>query len=258
VLRGGFAIQAEQPITNPLISIAANPPNATPLSFTSTAATPYVSFQNAVTVAGTSTLAPSTTPKSFKDAYTENYNLNLQYAVTPTMTAQIGYYGLAARHLRLTHNINRPIGNARPFTAVSASSAIAPGRALGNITNYDSDGMSNYNSLWLVLTKQMRHGLQFNTSYVYGKSLDLNSLSTQGVILPDSSNPDTNYVSFGLRCPSPLRVQRRVYIAYPGQLPADGVAAFRHRSVAERQSLHSNDEPDHEWYRWHIARKPYR
>jgi hypothetical protein len=193
VLRGGYAYQAEQPITNPLITLSANPPNATPLSFAATTATPFVTFQNAFTVAGASTLAPSTTPRNFKDATTQNFNLNVQYALSRTMTAQVGYYGLVARHLRLTRNINQPVAGVKPFAAVASTSTIAAGRALGNITNYDSDGMSNYNSLWLIVTKQMGHGLQLNSSYVWGKSLDLNSLSTQGVILPDSYNPSTNY-----------------------------------------------------------------
>ena len=77
ILRGGFAIQAEQPITNPLIQLSANPPNANPISFTSSVTTPSVTFENAANVAGASTLAPSTVPNTFKDAYVQNYNLNL-------------------------------------------------------------------------------------------------------------------------------------------------------------------------------------
>jgi hypothetical protein len=193
LLRGGYAIEAEQPITNPLIQLSANPPYANPLNFTSSVATPSVSFENAANVAGASTLAPSTVPHNFKDAYVQNYNLNLQFALNRTTTAQVGYYGLTSRHLRLTRNINQPVNGVKPFAAVSANSSIAAGRTLGNITDYDSDGMSNYNSLWLIVTKQMGHGLQLNSSYVWGKALDLNSLSTQGVILPDSYNPSTNY-----------------------------------------------------------------
>ena len=194
VLRGGYAMQYEQPITNPLITLSANPPSATPLSFTGNTATPYVNFANALTVASASTLAPSTTPHSFTDAYTQNYNVDMQYAVTSTLTAQAGYHGLVARHLRLTRNINQPVnGGARPYARVAATSPIAANRTLGNVTDYDADGSSNYNALWLVLTQQMRHGFQFNTSYEYGKSLDLNSLSTQGVVLPDSNNPAANY-----------------------------------------------------------------
>ena len=216
VLRGGYAIQAEQPITNPLINLSSNPPNATPLSFASSTATPYVTLENAFTVAGASTLAPSTMPGNFKNAFVQDFNLNLQYAVNSTTTAQVGYYGLTAQHLRLTRNINQPVNRVKPFPTISATSTIATGRSLGNITDYDSDGMSNYNSLWLIVTKQVSHGLQLNSSYVWGKSLDLNSLSTQGVILPDSYNPSTNYG------PSDFDVRQRFVFSGVYALPLHG------------------------------------
>jgi hypothetical protein len=193
VLRGGYAFQAEQPITNPLITLSANPPFATPLAFTSSVSTPYVTFENAVTVAAASTLAPSTTPQNFADAYVQNYNFNVQYALSNTLSAQLGYTGNTGTHLRLTRNINQPISGVKPFPTISASSPIAAGRALGNITDYDSAGISNYNALWLIFTKAVGHGLRFNTSYTLSKSLDYNSLSTQGVILQDSYNPANNY-----------------------------------------------------------------
>jgi hypothetical protein len=216
ILRGGYAFQAEQPITNPLITLSANPPFATPLNFTSSTSTPYVTFENAFTVAAASKLAPSTTPQTFKDAYMQNYNFNVQYALSDTIGAQIGYYGNTGTHLRLTRNINQPISGVEPFTAVSASSPIAAGRSLGNITDYDSDGISNYNALWLIVTKQMGHGLQLNGSYTFSKSLDYNSLSTQGVILQDSYNPANNYG------PSDFDVRNRFVFSGIYALPIHG------------------------------------
>lgn len=192
ILRGGYAIQAEQPITNPLVALSANPPFANPLSFTSTSGS-TVSFENAATVAGSASLSPSTTPTTFQDAWLQNYNLNLQYALGRTTSLQIGYFGNMANHLRLTHNIDQPIGGVKPYKAIATSSLFAPGRTLGNIVSYDSDGISNYNALWLTLAKSISHGLQFNTSYTFSKSMDYNSLSSQGVILQDSYNPSNNY-----------------------------------------------------------------
>ena len=193
VLRGGYAFQAEQPITNPLITLSADPPFAAPLAFTSSTSTPYVTFENAATIAAASTLAPSTTPNTFADAYVQNYNFNVQYALSSTFSAQLGYTGNTATHLRLTRNINQPVSGVKPFPTVSASSPIAAGRALGNIIDYDSAGISNYNAFWVIFTKAVGRGLQFNSSYTFSKSLDYNSLSTQGVILQDSYNPANNY-----------------------------------------------------------------
>ena len=216
VLRGGYAFQAEQPITNPLITLSANPPFATPLAFTSSVSTPYVTFENAVTVAAASTLAPSTTPQTFADAYVQNYNFNIQYALSSTFSAQLGYTGNTGTHLRMTRNINQPISGVKPFPTISASSPIAAGRALGNITDYDSAGISNYNALWLIFTKAVGHGLRFNASYTLSKALDYNSLSTQGVILQDSYNPANNYG------PSDFDVRHRFVFSGMYALPFHG------------------------------------
>ena len=193
VIRAGYAFQGDQPLTNALISQSSNPPFATPLAYTSTVAIPYVTFEDAYTEAATSTLAPSSTPQSFKDAYVQNYNFNVEYALSSTFTTQVGYVGNVGTHLRLTTNLNQQISGVRPFTSISASSPFAAGRSLGNITNYGSGGISNYNALWIVFTKQMGNGLQLNSSCTYSKSMDYNSLSNQGVILQNSYDPANNY-----------------------------------------------------------------
>jgi hypothetical protein len=80
-----------------------------------------------------------------------------------------------------------------PFPSLSASSSIKPSTALGNITEVDSSGNSNYNALWISANKHFAQGLQFNGSYTFSRSLDYNSLSSQGVTLEDSTNPRLNY-----------------------------------------------------------------
>ena len=232
VIRGGYAFQVEQPITNPLITLSANPPFANPLSFAATAGTPFVTFENAYAVATVSTLAPSTTPTTFKDAYVQDYNMNLQYALTRTFSAQVGYFGLKGTHLRLTHNLNQPTAGVKPFTAISASSPIAPGRSLGNITDYDSDGISNYNAAWVTITKQASRGLQLNSTYTWSKALDFNSLSTQGVILENSFNPQLNYG------PSDYDVRNRFVFSAVYTLPVKGnmlVSGWQLTGIAQIQ-----------------------
>ena len=51
----------------------------------------------------------------------------------------------------------------RPFAAVSASSPILPGAPLGNITQVESSGFSNYDAAWVSVTKRLSRGLQFET-----------------------------------------------------------------------------------------------
>jgi hypothetical protein len=59
---------------------------------------------------------------------------------------------------------------------------------LNNINEQTSNGNSNYNALWVTLTKRVSHGLQFNLSYTFSKSMDYNSLNAQGIVVQDSKN----------------------------------------------------------------------
>ncbi len=59
---------------------------------------------------------------------------------------------------------------------------------LSNITAYESGGNSSYNGLWVRATKSVSHGLTFETSYTFSKSIDYNSRNVQGVVVQDSNN----------------------------------------------------------------------
>jgi hypothetical protein len=98
----------------------------------------------------------------------------------------VGYFGSKGTHLILRRNINQPIDGVRPYPALSASSPILPGTPLGNIAQVESDGNSSYNALWISANKRLANGLQFNASYTFSKSIDYNSLSSQGIVLQNS------------------------------------------------------------------------
>src|SRR5205085_2620832 len=66
------------------------------------------------------------------------------------------------------------------------SSPIMPGSAVGNITQIESTGNSSYNALWVTAEKRLSRGWQFNTSYTWSKSIDYNSLNSQGTIVQNS------------------------------------------------------------------------
>src|SRR5947208_11504186 len=98
------------------------------------------------------------------------------------------YLGTTGKHLMLRSNINQPVDGVRPYPATAQSSAILPGTPLGNITQAESTGNSNDNALWASATKPLARGLQVNASYTWSKSLDYNSLSTQGIVVQNSYN----------------------------------------------------------------------
>src|SRR5678809_895968 len=71
-------------------------------------------------------------------------------------------------------------------SAVSPTSVILPDTALGNITQVESTGNSTYSALWISAGRAVVGGLQVNASYTWSKSLDYNSLSSQGIVVQNS------------------------------------------------------------------------
>jgi len=196
VLRGGYGYLADQPTLNAVTGLAGNPPLANPVSFTaSTSPTPV--FVNTIyPSAGLSGLAPSAVNTKLSNAYTESYNLNLQQQLTPSTAFQLGYIGSLGRHLRVRRNLNQPTinGTNRPYPTLSLQSPISPGSKVGNIAEVDSDSFSDYNALWFTVRQSLSHGLEFNSTYTWSKSMDLNSLGSQGgYVLQDNFNPRSNY-----------------------------------------------------------------
>jgi hypothetical protein len=116
------------------------------------------------------------------------------------MVGQIYYDGSVGRHLEVESNINQVTGatsatQVHPFTALAVTSPIRPGGAIASNIGYrTSNSFSDYNALWAVLSKNMSNGLDFSTNFEWTKSMDLNSLGSQGgLTLPDSTNPKENY-----------------------------------------------------------------
>lgn len=204
VLRGGYGIMADQPVTGVASVLAGNPPNATPISFsapTVKSVKQYASVNTVFRSAGLSGLSPSAVNPLLTNAYTESYNLNLQQQLGAGVVADIGYIGSEGKHLRLTRNINQftyPSGitaaGVRPFAKLSGTSPERANSAVGAINEIDSDSLSNYNALWFTVRKALQHGLQINATYTWSKSQDENSLGSQGTYsLQDNTNPRGDY-----------------------------------------------------------------
>jgi hypothetical protein len=184
VLRGGYGIYVDQPMTSVVLGTAGNPPLAVPLTFNG-----VIRFDNALGVARPAGLAPLTVDRDFDNAYTQSWNLNVQHQLS-TVTLMVAYVGSKGTHLITRRNLNQPAGGVRPFPALSASSPILPGTPLGNITQTESSGDSSYNALWVTAARRLARGLQFDASYTWSKSLDYNSLSSQGIVAQDSYDLD--------------------------------------------------------------------
>jgi hypothetical protein len=129
---------------------------------------------------------PSSTPviegtdPNLQDGLTQEYNLNVQYAMGRGYVFDVGYVG--------TRSLHRP--GFLQFDQASLASPQNPvngetTNSIGNVTarlpiqginpgsmSADSIMIGNYNSLQASLTKQMQHGFQLQGNYTWSKNLD--------------------------------------------------------------------------------------
>ncbi len=123
--------------------------------------------------------------------YSEQYNLTVEYGISNTLVASVGYVGAVSRHLQFFPNPNGQ-------TALTPNGFSGYTDANGDKTNPFQpfphfagfsftayDGASNYNSLQTKLEKRLSHGVSFLTTYTWAHSLDnadtpLGSTNDQG------------------------------------------------------------------------------
>ena len=192
VIRGAYGLMADQPETNVATGLATNAPFSSKVSYTSaTAPIPVTSLFNSAAAAG---LSISSVQPGYRNAYTQDFNFNVQQQTLDGVVVSVGYYGSVGRHLRQYLNLNQPnAAGVRPYQALSTASPIAPGANLSavNLVETANVGQSNYNALWVTAKKNFRDSLEFNFNYNLSKSLDLGSLGT--TYLQDSTRPRLNY-----------------------------------------------------------------
>jgi hypothetical protein len=199
VVRGGYGYLVDQPASDVLGGLTTNPPLSNSVSYNGApipVSTLYAS-------AKASAIGISSVNPNLRNAYIESFNLNVQQALPAGLVASIYYVGSVGRHLRITTNENQatgPIGSPHLYSTLSPNSSIDPNVSIAsNIPEVNDISSSNYNGMWATLSKSMSHGLEFNVNYEWTKSMDLNSLGSEGSLTAaggapqDSSNPRGNY-----------------------------------------------------------------
>jgi hypothetical protein len=233
-IRAGYAILADQPVTNLITGATTNPPLAAPSAYVQPTPTSRTTFGTALADAKAAGLTPTSVDGNFHNAYVQSWNLNVQREVTQGLGLTIGYVGSKGTNLRIQRNINQIRSNGtRPFPGLSATSSILAGAGLGNIFENSSAGNSSYNALWITASKRLGRGLQFNASYTFSKSIDYNSLNSQGVVVQDSYNIR------GDRGLSDYDARHRFVVNWIYELPFKGnrlVEGWQFSSITQLQS----------------------
>jgi hypothetical protein len=221
VVRAAYAWAVDEPSTTAVRDTTGNPPFATPV-----AAAGSIPIASALTTTAPVGLAPATVDPNFTNASLQSWNVNVQRQLGDDLVALVGYFGSRGSDLRISRNLNQPVDGIRPYAALSTSSPIRPDAALGNITQVESTGFSTYHALWLSMRKRLSRGLQFDASYTLSKSLDTNSLNSNGFALQDSYDIPNQY---GL---SDYDARHRFVLSATYDLPFTGHMLLRGWQVA--------------------------
>jgi hypothetical protein len=140
-------------------------------------------------------------PQNIQPAYVQEWNLTMEYALTPTASLQAGYVGEQGQHIEDYGNVNQltvnndqtsaPFYNS-PYIGVNGvDSALGVG-GNGGLLITESRAMMNYNGLQAVLRQRLNHGLEYTVNYTWGKAMT-NSLGNYSLNVNGFSGAFQNY-----------------------------------------------------------------
>jgi len=110
--------------------------------------------------------------------YSEQFNLTVEYGISNTMVASVGYVGAVSRHLQFFPNPNgqtalTPNGfSGYTDTNGNKTNPFQPFPHFNGFSYTAYDGSGNYNSLQGKLEKRLSGGLSFLSTYTWSHSLD--------------------------------------------------------------------------------------
>ncbi|HEY1804581.1 MAG TPA: TonB-dependent receptor [Terracidiphilus sp.] len=121
----------------------------------------------------------ATNPR-MRDGMTQEYNLNLQYAMTSNWLLQVGYVGTQSLHRSgqvefdqaLLASPSNPVSG-ETSNSINNVTARLPYQGISEGSLYtDSTFVANYNALQATMRRRMEHGLEFEAAYTWSKNLD--------------------------------------------------------------------------------------
>jgi hypothetical protein len=178
VVRGGFGMFWNSPFTGTSGSKGQNPPFL--LSQTLTNPSPFVPTLSLSTGLIPATPLTGGTSRSsfdpnFRDGYAQQWNLGVQHQLGRDAMVDIGYVGSRGRQLVVLVDVNQApatpgVTNAnvnRPFFRVNPT--------LASVVQSTPKGTLDYHAVQARLVRRFSGGLSFQTSYTFGKAIDLDS-----------------------------------------------------------------------------------
>ncbi|MGC9198768.1 MAG: carboxypeptidase regulatory-like domain-containing protein [Acidobacteriaceae bacterium] len=134
--------------------------------------------QTAFNVAASPGGTYNTYPQNIQPAYVQDYNLTLEYALTNSLTLQVGYVGETGQHIEDYGNVNQWKIAGDPASApfynspyIGCNSPLATQVCSNGLLITESRAMMNYNGLQVVLRQREVNGLEYTINYAYSKSM---------------------------------------------------------------------------------------
>jgi hypothetical protein len=128
-------------------------------------------------------------PQNIQPAYVQEWSLTSEYALTRTLSLQVGYIGEQGQHIEDYGNVNQPTDLTNPNSAPFASN---PNFGTGSLLITESRAAMNFQAMESTLRQRVSHGLEFTLNYTYGKALT-NSLGNYGLQVNGFSGAFQNY-----------------------------------------------------------------
>jgi hypothetical protein len=198
VIRGNAGIFYEAPPTNLWYNALANDGSSrsfvASLSPTSAGAPSFPNVLAFIPGAVPVTPAITTVTPNFKNAYTQNFNFQVERQIGRNESLMVGYIHTGARNQGFLRNLNliNPVSylaDGRPVFSTSVSSRLYP--QFGNITLQDIGAIANYDALIAHYKHQFGHGYTASVSYTWSHSIsdapDANSFE-QNTAIEDPTN----------------------------------------------------------------------
>ena len=158
-----------------------NPP------YTGTASYTYTNLANPAggTAAAASTALPTlySTSTNFSTPYSQQYSLDIQQQLTPSLLLDVGYFGNHDTHLLGYIDINSlkpgaakaagilPVGGFLNSTQTLVANQIRPYKGYGGMYSVQNIFTGNYNSLQIAVKKRFKGQSMLDGNYTWSKSL---------------------------------------------------------------------------------------
>jgi hypothetical protein len=205
ILRGGYGIGWNIPLTGGSGSKTKNPPFLLATSLTTTLLPtlrlrdgipppPALDFSQPQQGA-----ARSLFDINIADGYAQQWNLNVQQQLGKDFMVEVAYVGSKGTHLMLKRDINQ----APPVVGVTNTDVnrpfirIAP--LLRSLSQAESRGWSSYHSFQAKVTKRFSRDFMLLSSYTFGKVLDIASDAESGTLNPWNFDQDRGPANFDIK-----------------------------------------------------------